>query len=93
MLWDMTDSAEVVRVAVPPLKLPVPMAVAPSLNVTLPVGVPKPGLFTDTVAVKTTDWPNTDGFDAGVTAVAVEAAVTFCVTLDDVEPLKLPSPP
>ena len=50
-----TASAEVVKVAVPPDTLPVPSVVAPSLNVTVPVGVPEAGDVTATVAVKVTD--------------------------------------
>ena len=45
-------SAEVVKVAVPPLSVPVPRVVAPSLKVTVPVGVPRAGAAT--VAVKVT---------------------------------------
>ena len=37
-----------------------PSVVAPSLKVTVPVGVPAPGAC-DTVAVKVTDWPKADG--------------------------------
>ena len=38
-----------------------PSVVVPSLNVTVPVGVPAPGALTVTVAVNVTDWPKTDG--------------------------------
>ena len=43
------------NVATPPDSVPVPSVVAPSLNVTVPVGVPEAGVVTDTVAVKVTD--------------------------------------
>ena len=49
-----TDRLEVVNVAVVPFSVPVPSVVAPSTNVTVPVGVPEPGELTDTVAVKVT---------------------------------------
>src|SRR5437899_4990846 len=42
------------------LKVPTPKLVEPSLKVTVPVAVPAPGEVTLTVAVKVTDWPNTD---------------------------------
>ena len=47
--------ALVEKVAWPPLSVPVPSVAAPSLNVTVPVGVPVPGEFTVTVAVNVTD--------------------------------------
>ena len=50
------------NVALPPLSVAVPRVEAPSRNVTVPVGVPEPGVPAVTVAVKVTDWPNTDGF-------------------------------
>jgi len=62
----------VIGVCVPTLSVPVvnvatpatmgtldASGVAPSMNVTVPVGVPAPDV---TVAVNVTDWPNTDGF-------------------------------
>jgi hypothetical protein len=52
---DPTDSALVLNVAVPPLSVPVPIVVRPSLKVTLPLGVPAPGAVALTVAVKVTD--------------------------------------
>ena len=43
------------KVAVPePLSVAVPSVVAPSMNVTTPVGTP---VAADTVAVNVTDWP------------------------------------
>ena len=47
-------SAEVVYVATPPLKVPVPREVLPFLKVTVPVGVPAPGEAAVTVAVNMT---------------------------------------
>jgi len=46
------------------------MFVAPSKNVTVPVGVPDAA----TVAVKVTLWPNVDGFTDDVIVVVVVAA-------------------
>lgn len=63
-----TASAAVLRVATPPLSVPVPNVFVPSLNVTVPVGVP-PALVT--VAVKVTDCPKTEGLADEVTVVVV----------------------
>ena len=62
----------------PLLKVPVPIGLPPSRNVTVPVGVPEPGATGETVAVKVTDWPNTDGFADEVTVVVVFALFTTC---------------
>ena len=61
------------NVAVPPDSVPVPSVVAPSRNVTVPVGVPVPGGTTATVAVNVTDCPNTDGLADDATVVVVLA--------------------
>src|SRR4051812_50151391 len=53
------------------LRVPVPRIVVPSLNVTVPVGVPAPGLETLTVAVNVTDWPNKIGRGVGRGRVVV----------------------
>ena len=56
-------------VATPDVTAPVPICVAPSLNVTVPVGaVPV------TAAVNVTDWPTSAGFSDDVTVVVVEPA-------------------
>lgn len=65
-----------VNVAIPPLSVPVPIGLPPSRNVTVPVAVPAPGATAETVAVKVTDCPNTDGFTDEVTAVVVSAFIT-----------------
>ena len=68
------DSVDVVTVAMPLLLSgPVPNVVEPSLNVTVPVGVPAPGETTVTVAVKVTPWPNVDGFGDEFSVVVVLA--------------------
>jgi len=71
------------------LSAPVPSVVAPSLKVTLPVGVP--AAVEVTVAVKVTDWPLADGFTEEVSAVDV-VPFTVCVSTDEVLPAKLVSP-
>ena len=51
------------EVAVPLLRVTSePRLLPPSLNCTVPVGVPEPGGTAKTVAVKVTGWPNTEGF-------------------------------
>ena len=67
-------NAEVAKVATRELlSVPVPSVVVPSLNVTTPVGTPAPEVVAATVAVKVTDWPNTEGFVPEVTVVDVES--------------------
>lgn len=69
-----------------------PRIVAPSLKVTVPVGVPAP-LAALTVASSTTDWPNVDGFGVETTTVVVAGDVdTTWVRTDDVLPPWLASP-
>ena len=48
-----------------------PIGEAPSMNVTVPVGVPLPGEVAVTTALYATIWPVTDGFTDDVTAVEV----------------------
>ena len=72
------------NVAVVPDRVPDPMFVVPSKNVTVPVGVPE---AVDTVAVKVTLWPKVEGFKDEVTVVVVVAggaAFTTCVNTGDV---------
>ena len=52
-----TLSVELVKVATPDERVPVPKVAAPSKNVTVPVRVPAPGATALTVAVKVTDCP------------------------------------
>jgi hypothetical protein len=87
-----TASAEVANVAVPPDNVPLPMLVAPSLNVTVPVGVPEPGANADIVAVNVTVWPNTDGLLPLATVEELESWFTVCRTAPEVLPVKLVSP-
>ncbi len=75
--WEATESAEVMKVATPePFSVPVPKVAAPSLKVTVPVGVPAPGETALTVAVKVTDCPKTDGLTDDVRFVLVLALFT-----------------
>ena len=86
MLCDPTLSVEVANVATPlASSVPVPKVVAPSLNVTVPAGVPVPGAVALTVAVKVTLCPNTLGLDDDVSAVVVAACCTTCATAADVD--------
>jgi hypothetical protein len=76
--YEPAASAEVVKVAVPPLIGAVPSTVVDLRNVIVPVGVP---LEDVTVAVKVTDWPTFDGFKLELTAVVVPNLFTFWVTV------------
>src|SRR3982751_1550695 len=85
MAWPPVDAKLVVNVALPPVPTAtVPRTTLPSLNVTVPVGVPPPGATAATVAVKVTARPVTAGLTddrratvvaAGLTATAVAAEV------------------
>ena len=64
-------------VAVPPLKVTGAPKATPSIeNCTVPVRVPAPGDTALTVAVKVTDWPNTEGLTEEATVVVVLAWLT-----------------
>jgi len=65
-----------------------PRVVVPSMNVTVPVGVPAVAL---TVAVKVTLWPLFEGLRDDVSVVVV-LALTVCVRDDDVLVRKFVSP-
>ena len=64
----------------------------PSLNVTVPAGVPRPGELAVTMAVKVTDCPTTDGLAEEVTAVVVAVELTVKTWLLSEEPPKFPVP-
>ena len=66
--WEPKARADVENVATPPLSVPVPSVVAPSRNVTMPVGVPPVPV---TVAVKVTDWLTVEGLTDEVSAVVL----------------------
>ena len=61
--------------------VPVPSVVDPSLNVTAPVAALPPTVLGETVAVKVTDWPKTDGLELDVSEVVV---VAWTVKIADV---------
>ena len=63
-----------------------------SVNATVPVRVPAPGATGLTVAVKLTDWPNTDGLAEDASVVVVSASLTVWMRFVEVLPLKFPSP-
>jgi hypothetical protein len=89
--WLPVASALVVNVAAAEaFNAPVPSVVAPSLNVTLPVGVP--AIVEVIVAVNVTDCPNVDGLTDEMTAVTVAGKFTDCVTVFEVLAAKFASP-
>ena len=75
------ESVVVLKVATPePFSVPVPSVVAPSLKVTVPVGVPvEEGELSVTVAVNVTDAPEQDGLADEATDVDVVALFTVSV--------------
>jgi hypothetical protein len=80
MLCDPVVSVVVENATVPPLRALVASSVAPSINFTLPVGVPPVDV---TVAVNVTFWPWLDGFSEEVTADDVVALLTTCESAVD----------
>ena len=76
MEWAAMERVEVVKVAWPELRVSVASEVAPSLNVTVPVGVPLPGELAVTLAVKVTDWLKTEGLAEETKAVVVASLLT-----------------
>src|SRR5256885_15540990 len=98
MEWLALFSVLMVRVAVvtPALvaNVPVPIELAPSKKVTVPLGkatAALPGAFTGTVAVKVTDRPETEGVAEGTTAVEVSALLTTWLRAPEGEPLQVAS--
>src|SRR5262245_15098968 len=80
MGWLPTARGLVVKVATPPLSVPVPMGEPLSWQVTVAPGVPEPGRWALTVAVKVTDCPSVDGLPDVTTAVVVLSWLIVCVT-------------
>ncbi len=78
--------------AVPLESVPVPIWVDPFMNVTVPVGVPPPGLTALTLALTVMLWPKTGAVGVKLTVVAVDAWLTVIVEGDVVWPLKSVSP-
>jgi hypothetical protein len=79
MVFEPCASVVVAYAAPPPLRVPVPIVATPFKNVTVPVGVPLPGLTADTRAVNITDWHKADGLFDGDSAVALVALFTVKV--------------
>src|SRR5437773_10062231 len=95
MECDPTLSEDVAQLARPWLRvrlLQLVMAVPPSRKVTLPAGVPAPGLLAVTVAVKVTDCPDTDGLAEETDRMGV-VYCTVGVSWGDVLTVKCASPP
>jgi len=92
MVWLPKARTEVVKVALPPDSVPVPIEMPPSRNVTVPVGVPAPGATAFTIAVKVIAWPNTVGLTDEVTELEDEALFTDWVIAADALAAKLLSP-
>ena len=63
---------------------------APSLTVTLPVGVPAPGAVTATDQETATGWPATEG--SGLSAVTVVVVLALLTTRAAVEESRDPQP-
>ena len=87
-MCDPVAKDEVVRLAVPPFKVPVPITPEASLNVMVPEAVD--GL---TVAVKVTACPGADDGGATDSEIVVAARLTFSVTAVDVLDPLAESPP
>ena len=95
IVWLLTLKAAVVNVACPEVMVTLAArVVAPSVKVTVPLGVPAPGATAATVAMKVTVWPNTDGLGDELTVVLLEALFTTWGEAESVPELvrKLPSP-
>jgi hypothetical protein len=85
---DATLSVDIAHPALPALNATLEqIAVAPSLNVTVPVGD-----WPVTVAVNVTFCPNVEGFAEETSAVLLVALLTTCVTVFDVDVALLASP-
>jgi hypothetical protein len=81
MVWPPVAEKLVVKVAVPPAStVAVPRTRLPSMKVTVPVGVPVPGVTAATVAVKVTDWSVTTELGEALRAVAGAARLTVSAT-------------
>jgi hypothetical protein len=70
----------------------VPIAIEPSRNVTVPLGVPEPGATARTVAVKVTLRPATTLALLVFSATELADGATACVSTDDVLDEKFAAP-
>jgi hypothetical protein len=80
---------DVVYLAEPDVSVTVARTVVPFRYAILPTGVPA---NEETVAVKVTDLPCTDGFKEDTSVVVLVALVTTCDSIFDVLPVKFESP-
>lgn len=69
-----------------------PRVAVPFLKVTVPVGIALPGELATTVAVNVTDWPLREGFSDEVTELVVPSLFTVWVSAEEVLELKLELP-
>ena len=95
IVWLATVSEELVNVAcAEPLSATLAESVVlPSRKLTVPAGVPAPGLTAVTVAVKVTGCPKTEEMGDDARLTALDAWLTVSPKAADVLLLKLPSPP
>jgi hypothetical protein len=89
IVWLARDNELVDKLAAPFDSETVPIVLEPSLNTTLPVGVPAPGANALTVALKVTAWPKFEGFGVAVSTDDVDAACTTWVKEGEVLAPKL----
>jgi hypothetical protein len=82
---------EIEKLALPAVSVAVPSAVTPSLNVTVPVGVPPP-LIGLTEALSTTACPKVEGFGDEERVVCVGVLFTTKATGGEVLELKVVLP-
>lgn len=75
-------------VAFPLTSAEVPTVAPPFFSVTEPAGVPLPGATAETVMVKVTVLPKSDGFGEEVNFVELDALLTLCARTADVLLLK-----
>ena len=79
--------------AVPLLRVTgVPRLVTPSLNCTVPVGVPELGIDVETTAVNVTGCPEEERFADDETLGELPSLFTVCANEELVLPMKLASP-
>ena len=95
--WVPAGSVLVKTLATPdPSSVPVMTPTVPSVKVTVPVGVigaNSPSPAASTVAVKVRVWPKSDGLAEDSRDVSLSALFTVWVTVSEVLPSKLLSPP
>ena len=89
--WVPTLNNVVLNVATPLASVTWPICVAPSRNVTLPVGTVAVPAELNTIASNNTDWLRTEGFGEE-NSIVVVALDTTCVTVVEVLGAKFVSP-